>query len=1304
MNRHHPYRAITNIRGRLVAALFSVTMLGMLPASNSWGETSGHNLNSVSVPYQNILSSLGTPMTFLTGAPPMRSIGIGDADGDGHTDLIVAEAGVDTWWALSGDGIGGFAAPTAMPTGARQKVVAIGDLNGDQINDQAVMEQFAASAWLLLGNGTGGFHKAGSSGKSTSGAVLVADFNSDGKHDLAVIDGKTRHVMVSLGNDEGDYGAETPVSVGAVPDVLATGDFNQDGVIDLALGSSGGKSVAILLGDQNGGFVPAREFQVDLRPTSLAIGDLNGDGMADVAVADRRANHLSVLFGDGTGGFLAPSTIIMPANFGAGADVVSDSRRKESGNDVQNLSSSDSTTGSYSNVYEGVAALTLNPATIVGGSGVSATGTITLNAPAPAGGVVVTLASSNLELAASVPSIRVPEGATTATFTIATNAHYRRYSGLAFSVTISATRAATHSATLTVTAQPRPTAPASNPRQDRSGPNCTAGEAGILFDCEADLANPLTCVFLQECTLGCLTRPSDGLNWNDACAATGPFPISLNPKRIVGGNQSTGTFLLGAPATAGSTGLASNGSLVAGPESRLNMPIPTGATSLDFKILTAPVNAIEFVNFDALLTMPEPHPDGGTFFARRHARTWSVVVPGAPLPVNLVSLNLEATSVVGGTFITATACVDQPKLAPAVGDIPLTIASSNPAVASLGVPSFPQGSNCSVVGVQTVAVAATTVVTITATLGTQILSIPLTVTATLAATQVTSFFLDPLLVIGGNSSTGTVVLNGLAPSGGAVVTLTSANTQVVVLPASVTVAGGTDRVNFVVSTNLVAADTTVSLTANYGVPTFTSLTVLPAGPALTLSSHTLNPTSVVGGSSSTGTVTLSAAAPTGGAVVSLSDNSTAATVPASVTVLAGATSANFTVTTTSVTASASAAISAVFAGVTRTAALTVNPSAPPTPAAPTLVSPAADATPAQPVTFDWSDVANATSYEIQVDDSSTIAAPFRANQIVSVSQATIGGLPAQRLWWRVRAQNSAGVFGPFSATRRFTPQAAPTAASLSAVSVNPTSVVGGNFSTGTATLSAAAPAGGAVVTLSSNAAAASVPASVTVAAGATSTTFTVTTTSVITSTSAIITGSFGGVSRTATLTVTPVPPPASLSTLALNPTSVTGGATSQGTLTLTSAAPTGGAVVSLSDNSTAATVLASVTVPAGASSANFTVTTTSVTASTSATISAVLVGVTRTAALTVNPAAAGVSLTVTASGRSGERVVSSPVGINVAVGSTQSSGFTTNSSITLSVSNGRDAIWSGACSSGGNRTATCTFTITGNASVTGNVQ
>jgi hypothetical protein len=104
------------------------------------------------------------------------------------------------------------------------------------------------------------------------------------------------------------------------------------------------------------------------------------------------------------------------------------------------------------------------------------------------------------------------------------------------------------------------------------------------------------------------------------------------------------------------------------------------------------------------------------------------------------------------------------------------------------------------------------------------------------------------------------------------------------------------------------------------------------------------------------------------------------------------------------------------------------------------------------------------------------------------------------------------------------------------------------------------------------------------------------------------------------------------------------------------------------------------------------------------TISATYNGVTRTANLTVNPPGQSATLTVTATGRSGERVTSTPTGINVLVGSTGSATFNTGTSITLRVTNDRDAIWSGACSSGGNKTKACAFTLTGNASVTANVQ
>ena len=95
----------------------------------------------------------------------------------------------------------------------------------------------------------------------------------------------------------------------------------------------------------------------------------------------------------------------------------------------------------------------------------------------------------------------------------------------------------------------------------------------------------------------------------------------------------------------------------------------------------------------------------------------------------------------------------------------------------------------------------------------------------------------------------------------------------------------------------------------------------------TLSALTLSPTSVNGGSSSTGTVTLSGPAASGGAVVNLSSSASAAMVPLSVTVVQGYNSATFTVNTTTVSASTPVTITAAYAGVTKTASLTVMPPA-----------------------------------------------------------------------------------------------------------------------------------------------------------------------------------------------------------------------------------------------------------------------------------------------------------------------------------------------------------------------------------------
>jgi hypothetical protein len=97
----------------------------------------------------------------------------------------------------------------------------------------------------------------------------------------------------------------------------------------------------------------------------------------------------------------------------------------------------------------------------------------------------------------------------------------------------------------------------------------------------------------------------------------------------------------------------------------------------------------------------------------------------------------------------------------------------------------------------------------------------------------------------------------------------------------------------------------------------------PGPPALY--SIMLNPSTVNGGGTATGEVTLNQLAPNGGAPISLSCNSAAATVPANVTVTAGQASATFTVSTGSVAASAPVTISGSYGGVTKTAMLTVMP-------------------------------------------------------------------------------------------------------------------------------------------------------------------------------------------------------------------------------------------------------------------------------------------------------------------------------------------------------------------------------------------
>src|SRR5437763_7818016 len=136
-----------------------------------------------------------------------------------------------------------------------------------------------------------------------------------------------------------------------------------------------------------------------------------------------------------------------------------------------------------------------------------------------------------------------------------------------------------------------------------------------------------------------------------------------------------------------------------------------------------------------------------------------------------------------------------------------------------------------------------------------------------------------------------------------------------------------------------------------------------------------------------------------------------------------------------------------------------------------------------------------------------------------------------------------------------------TAAALSALSASPNQVVGGSGATGTVTLSAAAPNGGAVVSLSSASGAVSVPASVAVPPSATAASFSITTSATTSTTTTTLTAVYAGVTKTTTFTVTPAVTSASLATLTLNKSTAVGSTAVTATVSLTAPAPSVGATI-----------------------------------------------------------------------------------------------------------------------------------------------
>jgi hypothetical protein len=291
------------------------------------------NNNFVSVWLNTTAAGAGTPTlaaqrTFAVGTFP-DALAVGDFNGDARPDLAVV---CDQFKAPpivsillnttpAGASTVSFAAAQTFAVGNSPTKVVVADFNGDGRPDLAVLHG-AGTAYVFLNTTPAGASTVSFAAPqtfATGGEVALAavDLNGDGRPDLVVTENMLNTISVLVnttptGAAAASFAAPQTFAVGNDPLAIGVGDFNGDGRPDLSVANAVAGTVSVLVNTTPAGagavsFATQQTFTSGAFADAVAVGDFDGDGRPDLALADYRGNSVSVLVNTTPVGAATPS-------------------------------------------------------------------------------------------------------------------------------------------------------------------------------------------------------------------------------------------------------------------------------------------------------------------------------------------------------------------------------------------------------------------------------------------------------------------------------------------------------------------------------------------------------------------------------------------------------------------------------------------------------------------------------------------------------------------------------------------------------------------------------------------------------------------------------------------------------------------------------------------------------------------------------------------------------------------------------------------------------------------------------------